>query len=98
MTNAETCEPALADLLAAPVTVAEPDVSGALAVFPLIATAAPKLEYIAFAPARERGVEITEMTAGADVRSLLVVNPLKVPVLLYEGEEVLGARQNRSLA
>src|SRR5262245_66146732 len=92
-----TTRTALGDLLAAPITVAEPDIVGALAVFPLIASASPRLEYLAFAPARERGVAINELPRGADVRTLLVNNPLECPVLLYEGEEVLGAQQNRTL-
>ena len=97
MTATDTRQPALADQLAAPLTVAEPDRVGALCVFPLIADRAPKLDYLAFAEACRRGVKITELASGADVNTLLVHNPLEVPVLLYEGEEIQGAQQNRTI-
>ena len=35
--------------------------------------------------------------AGDDVNDLVVHNPLELPVLLYEGEEVHGAQQNRTV-
>ena len=97
MTNAAMREPALADQLAAPLTVADPDVVGALCVFPLIADRAPKLDYVAFAEGRRRGVAINELAGGAEVGDLVVHNPLELPVLLYEGEEIQGAQQNRTV-
>ena len=96
MTRADTTPPILAERLAAPVTVAEPDVVGSLAVFPLIAAAAPSMEYVAFAEACGRGVTIKELPGGASVNDLIVHNPTELTVLLYEGEEVLGAQQNRT--
>jgi hypothetical protein len=36
------------------------------------------------------------LAGGASVNDLLVLNPTDVDVLLYEGEEVLGAQQNRT--
>jgi hypothetical protein len=95
--TADTHPPAVGDLLAAPITVAEPDVSAALTVFPLIAAAAPTLDYLAFDHARERGAEIRELPGGAEVGDLMVDNPLRVPVLLYEGQEVLGGQQDRTI-
>ena len=97
MTATDTRQPVLADQLAAPLTVAEPERVGALSVFPLIADRAPKLHYLAFAEAGRRGAKITELTRGADVNTLLVHNPLELPVLLYEGEEIQGAQQNRTI-
>jgi hypothetical protein len=44
--------PTFAALLAAPVTVAEPDVVGPLAVVPLIAASEPSFEYLYGAPSR----------------------------------------------
>ena len=96
MTRADMTSPILAERLAAPVTVAEPDVVGSLAVFPLIAAAAPSMEYVAFAEACGRGVTIKELPGGASVNDLIVHNPTELTVLLYEGEEVLGAQQNRT--
>ena len=97
MTATNTGPAALADQLAAPLTVAEPDQVGALCVFPLIAGRAPELDYLAFAEASRRGAKLTELASGADVNTLLVHNPLDVPVLLYEGEEIHGAQQNRTI-
>ena len=70
---------------------------GALCVFPLIAGRAPELDYLAFAEAGRRGAKLTELAAGADVNTLVVHNPLELPVLLYEGEEIQGAQQNRTI-
>ena len=97
MTTAAMREPALADQLATPLTVAGPDIVGALCVFPLIADRAPRLDYVAFAEGRRRGVTIKELAAGAEVGDLVVHNPLELPVLFYEGEEVHGAQQNRTV-
>ncbi|MDA0171816.1 hypothetical protein OJ998_22140 [Solirubrobacter taibaiensis] len=83
---------ALASNLTATVTVADPDVVGPLAVFPLIVTHPRTLRYQAFA---QGGVTVHELEE-ASVNDLLVSNALDVPVLLYEGEEVLGAQQNRT--
>jgi hypothetical protein len=76
--------------------VTDPDVVGPLAVFPLIAAAEPTVRYLPFAAAKRRGAAVKELADGASVNDLLVVNPLDDPVLLYEGEEVVGAQQNRT--
>jgi len=86
----------LATHLAAQITVAEPTVVGPLAVFPLIADRAPSVRYVSFAEAVQRGAVVKELGGGASVNDLMVHNPLDLPVLLYEGEEVLGAQQNRT--
>jgi ARG/rhodanese/phosphatase superfamily protein len=85
----------LSDFLAAPLRAGEPDVHGPLAVFPVFGPQ-PVLEYVAFADGCARGLLVKEIEAGASVGNLLVVNPTDVAVLLYEGEEVLGAQQNRT--
>jgi hypothetical protein len=86
----------LAPHLAVEITVAAPTVVGSLAVFPLIADRSPSVRYISFAEAVQRGASVKELPGGASVNDLIVNNPLDVPVLLYEGEEVLGAQQNRT--
>ncbi|CAA9518543.1 MAG: hypothetical protein AVDCRST_MAG45-2349 [uncultured Solirubrobacterales bacterium] len=68
---------------------------GALAVFPLFGPE-PQLDYLAFADGVDRGVRVHELSGGASVNDLSVVNPLDLGVLLYDGEEVLGAQQNRT--
>ena len=64
--------------------------------FPLIADRAPSVRYVSFAEAVQQGATVKELGGGASVNDLVVHNPLDVPVLLYEGEEVLGAQQNRT--
>jgi hypothetical protein len=97
MTATNTRPPALADQLTAPLTVTDPDVVGALCVFPLITDRGPKLDYVAFAEGRRRGVQIKELATAAEVGDLVVHNPLELPVLFYEVEEVQGAQQNRTV-
>ena len=91
----QTAVPTLHDHLAEPLRVGAPDVHGPLAVFPLFGPP-PSLNYVPFAQAAALGVAIKELADGASVNDLVVINPLDKPVLLYEGEEVLGAQQNRT--
>jgi len=90
-----TSAPALSDNLTAPIRIGEPDTHGPLAVFPLFGPE-PRLDYVSFAQGRAAGFTIKELPGGASVNDLLVINPTDIPVLLYEGEEVLGAQQNRT--
>src|SRR5262245_58366548 len=76
-------------------TLGEPQVAGPLAVFPVFGPD-PRLAYRAFADAAELGAFAKELDAGASVRELQLVNPTDLPLLVYEGEEVLGAQQNRT--
>jgi hypothetical protein len=77
-------------------SVGAPDVAGALAVFPVFG-AEPRLEYLSYAEAAAAGALVCEMPGGASVNDLLVTNPLPVPFLLYEGEELCGAQQDRTV-
>lgn len=77
-------------------TVGAPDVHGPLAVFPVFGPE-PVLEYVSFAEASGSGATVTELPSGASVGDLVVQNPLGVAVLLYEGEELRGAQQDRTL-
>ena len=54
-----------------------------------------RLDYRAFVQAVEVGALVKELESGAAVSRLLVENPTDLPLLVYEGEEVLGAQQNR---
>ena len=73
----------------------EPQVAGPLAVFPVLAGSRARLDYRAFAQAVELGALVKELESSAAVGRLLVHNPTDLPLLVYEGEEVLGAQQNR---
>jgi hypothetical protein len=91
----ETAVPTLTAYLAEPIEVGEPDVAGPLAVFPLFGPPA-RFEYQSFAQGRAHGVSIKELAGLASVNDLVVNNPTGLAVLLFEGEEVLGAQQNRT--
>jgi hypothetical protein len=95
MSATEPALPTLDDVLPTPLRVGAPDVHGPLAVFPLFGPP-PVLEYVAFADGCGRGVLVKELAGGGSVNDLVVVNPTAAAVLLYEGEEVLGAQQNRT--
>ena len=95
MPATEPTLPTLDAFLAAPLRVGEPDVHGALAVFPVYGPP-PRVEYVAFADGCARGLTVKELDGHAAVNDLVVLNPTDVAVLLYEGEEVLGAQQNRT--
>jgi len=69
--------------------------SGALTVFPIF-SGEPALEYLSFADAQASGATVGELPGGASVNDLIVTNPTALPVLLYDGEEVAGAQQNRT--
>ncbi len=85
----------LAGHLSGPIEVGEPDLVRGLAVYPLFGPATT-LDYRAFAGAQDQ-VAITELEGGASVNDLVVHNQGDRSVLLYEGEEILGAQQNRVL-
>ena len=95
MPASRTDAPAVNDHLAEPLRLGDPDVHGPLAVFPIFGPA-PRAEYVSFTQGRAAGAAIKELEDGAAVNDLLVLNPTDHAILLYEGEEVLGAQQNRT--
>lgn len=98
MTPTATTPPqptSVSDVLQKRIDVGRPDVSGPLAVYPVYYKR-PRLRYIAFGPAGEL-VAITEQKGGASVNDLTVENKGDAAVLLYEGQELIGAQQNRVL-
>ncbi|MEJ7786393.1 MAG: DUF6569 family protein, partial [Solirubrobacteraceae bacterium] len=89
--------PSVQDHLAEPLRLGDPDVHGPLVVFPLFGPG-PRQEYLSFSQAQSAGATIKELEQGASVNDLVVLNPTDHAVLLYEGEQVLGAQQNRTFA
>jgi hypothetical protein len=87
--------PTIADRLSDTLRLGTPQHAGALTVFPIFG-GEPTSEYLSFAQAQAAGVTISELPQGASVNDLIVVNPTPTAVLLFEGEEVLGAQQNRT--
>jgi ARG and Rhodanese-Phosphatase-superfamily-associated Protein domain len=68
-----------------------------LTLVPLCPARSTELEYVGLDEAVARGFIVSEIGAEGVVESLLVENPLSELVLLYEGEELVGAKQNRIL-
>ncbi|HET7044823.1 MAG TPA: DUF6569 family protein [Gaiellaceae bacterium] len=81
-----------------PFELGEPASFAGLTLVPLFAAAAPRFDYLGLDEGAARGLLVTEAFEEGAVQSLLVTNPLDERVLLYEGEELVGAKQNRILA
>jgi hypothetical protein len=73
----------------------EPAAFAGLTIVPLYPAAEPRAEYVGLDEALARGLAVTEVDAAGAVEALLVDNPLDEHVLLYEGEQLLGAKQDR---
>jgi len=71
---------------------------GKMALFPLKSKQKEGPDYLTLSEALEMGIlEITEVSAGGSVPELKATNRGKKPVLMLDGEEVIGAKQNRVL-
>ncbi|MHB0999061.1 MAG: ARPP-1 family domain-containing protein [Armatimonadota bacterium] len=67
-----------------------------MTVLPLFSPIENKLVYITLGEAMENGtLTIKEVNNGGSVPQLAVVNSGDIPVLLLDGEELIGAKQNR---
>ena len=67
-----------------------------MAVFPLMSIDAIDLAYLVLDEALQQGVvEVTEVGEGGEVPRLKVANRSDLPVLILDGEELVGAKQNR---
>jgi ARG/rhodanese/phosphatase superfamily protein/restriction endonuclease-like protein len=81
-----------------PINVAAPQLSGPLTLFPLLLNERIDHEYICGPEAEALGViEIREVGDDPRVPELAVENRAEQPVLLIEGETLVGLRQNRTL-
>jgi hypothetical protein len=75
----------------------EPRAHRGIVVTPLFPRRDPVAAYVTLDEALPLGLAITEIDEDGSVPELAVVNPLAHDVLLYDGEELLGAKQNRIL-
>ena len=80
-----------------PFELGKPQSFQGLGLIPLFSRDEPALEYIGLDEAAAAGLVVTEIDQSGSVGTLAVSNPLKDNVLLYEGEELIGAKQNRVL-
>jgi hypothetical protein len=75
----------------------EPVVHRGIMIAPLFPRRQPCADYITLEEALPLGFRVTEVDAAGSVPELLAGNPLDTSVLLYDGEELVGAKQNRIL-
>ena len=75
----------------------EPVEHRGIVVAPLFPRHDPVASYITLDEALPRGLRITETSDAGTVPELSVHNPTDDAVLLYDGEELVGAKQNRIL-
>jgi len=69
-----------------------------MAVFPLLSTVDGGPDYLTLKEALEKALlTVTEVSAGGSVPELKVANAADLAVLLLDGEELAGAKQNRVL-
>jgi ARG/rhodanese/phosphatase superfamily protein len=80
-----------------PFQLGEPVEHRGIVVAPLFPGCDPVARYTTLDDALARGFEITETGPEGAVPELAVSNPLDEAVLLYDGEELAGAKQNRIL-
>src|SRR6202165_1849298 len=77
--------------------LASPQTAGRLTLLPVFHDG-PRLEYVTFADAQKDGsAEITEVGEAGAVSTLEVTTSSKVPVLMIDGEILIGLKQNRVL-
>ena len=82
--------------LTATYTLGPPQVAGPLAVYPVFGPP-PALHYHGLSDALDIGAFVKELDQGASVRQVIVENPTDLAILIYEGEQIKGAQQNRSV-
>ncbi|AFY60880.1 ARPP-1 family domain-containing protein [Synechococcus sp. PCC 6312] len=82
--------------LLAQICLGKPQSHRNLTLYPLIAKDYPALDYLTLDQALgAKTVKITEVSAGGGVPKLYFVNEGDTAVLLLDGEELVGAKQNR---
>lgn len=68
-----------------------------IGIAPLFPHTAPRADYVTLADALPLGLRIEELDATGSVPELRLVNPTGLRVLLHDGEELVGGKQNRIL-
>lgn len=68
-----------------------------ITIAPLLPRETPRAGYLTLDQAMAAGLRVEEVSAAGSVPELLVVNPIDERVLLFDGEELVGAMQNRIL-
>src|SRR5688572_30367933 len=81
----------------AEIQLGEPVEHRGIVVAPLFPRRDPVADYVTLDEALPRRLRIAEVDEAGTVPELVVENPLDARVLLYDGEELVGAKQNRIL-
>jgi hypothetical protein len=68
-----------------------------IVIAPLFPRRQPQAPYLTLTEGIPLGLQVTEVDQAGSVPELLVSNPLETNALLYDGEELIGAKQNRIL-
>jgi len=77
--------------------IVDPAISKALIVFPIVGGTVAR-DYMLLSHAVEKGLAVvTELSEGGHVPVIVIENKGKTPVLGIQGEEYVGAKQNRTL-
>ena len=79
------------------IQVGDPIAHEGIVVCPLFPRVEPRLDYVTLDEAIPLGFTVTEIDEGGSVPELMATNPLDLAVLLYDGEELKGAKQDRIL-
>lgn len=88
----------LQDLIDLTLEVGPPAEAGTLRLFPIFSTSPAASEYLCGPQAEASGaLLVQEHDGGGSVPELIVTPSTTLPLLLLEGETVLGAKQNRTL-
>src|ERR1043165_2300837 len=80
-----------------PIQLGEPVTRRGICITPLFPRNDPHADYLTLEEAVPLGFHVTELDAEGSVPELIAKNPLDANVLLYDGAELLGAKQNRLL-
>src|SRR4051812_30575849 len=79
------------------IQLGEPVEHRGIVIAPIFPRSQPGAEYLTLEEAIPLGFRVEEVDEAGSVPELVVHNPLEADVLLYDGEELLGAKQNRIL-
>lgn len=80
------------------IELGDPQPFKSLVAVPIIGGASPVLQYAGLAQALGEGtLQVREVSEAGAVPNLMVLNQSNVPVLVIDGEELSGAKQNRVL-
>src|SRR5919201_302666 len=80
-----------------PVQLGEPRTEQGITLVPLFPRTQPRAHYLTLDVAATKGLTVDEVSEAGSVPELVVTNPLAHDVLLFDGEELIGAKQNRIL-